>query len=111
MHDVLLGRVDVRPAINPTDEGPDLLPATIDLAGTEAHLLTWTGRGGTGPHGAGGGVWRLRRHPHRLFAVAPTVNALTAADDVLIPMQCETLSHRGASVARHGPRRAAAVQP
>ena len=24
--------------------GPDLLPATIDLAGTEAHLLTRTGR-------------------------------------------------------------------
>ena len=24
-----------------------------------------------------------------------TVNALTAADEVLIPMQCETLSHRG----------------
>ncbi|MBV9368599.1 MAG: ParA family protein, partial [Frankiales bacterium] len=24
-----------------------------------------------------------------------TINALTAADDVLVPLQCETLSHRG----------------
>lgn len=97
MHDVLLGRVDVRLVITPTDEGPDLLPATIDLAGTEAHLLTRTGR-----------EYVLRMALEEvaddydliLIDCSPslgvlTVNALTAADDVLIPMQCETLSHRG----------------
>ncbi len=97
MHDVLLGRVDARLVVTPTEEGPDLLPATIDLAGTEAHLLTRTGR-----------EYTLRSaleelagdYDFILLDCSPslgvlTVNALTAADEVLIPMQCETLSHRG----------------
>jgi chromosome partitioning protein len=97
MHDVLLGRVDARLVVTATDEGPDLLPATIDLAGTEAHLLTRTGR-----------EYVLRSvieelggdYDFVLIDCSPslgvlTVNALTAADEVLIPMQCETLSHRG----------------
>lgn len=97
MHDVLLGRVDARLVVASTEEGMDLLPATIDLAGTEAHLLTRTGR-----------EYVLRSVIEELGAdydfvlidCSPslgvlTVNALTAADEVLIPMQCETLSHRG----------------
>jgi chromosome partitioning protein len=97
MHDVLLGRVDARLVVTGTEEGPDLLPATIDLAGTEAHLLTRTGR-----------EYILRSaledlgqdYDVVLLDCSPslgvlTVNALTAADEVLIPMQCETLSHRG----------------
>ena len=97
VHDVLLGRVDARMVVATTEEGPDLLPATIDLAGTEAHLLTRTGR-----------EYVLRSALEELaddydvvlIDCSPslgvlTVNALTAADEVLIPMQCETLSHRG----------------
>lgn len=97
MHDVLLGRVDARLVVTATEEGVDLLPATIDLAGTEAHLLTRTGR-----------EYVLRSvieelggdYDFVLIDCSPslgvlTVNALTAADEVLIPMQCETLSHRG----------------
>jgi chromosome partitioning protein len=97
MHDVLLGRVDARLVVTATEEGPDLLPATIDLAGTEAHLLTRTGREY---------ILRLaledlaQDYDVVLLDCSPslgvlTVNALTAADEVLIPMQCETLSHRG----------------
>src|SRR3954468_11408515 len=44
MHDVLLSRVSASMAVVKTDEGMNLLPATIDLAGTEAQLLTRTGR-------------------------------------------------------------------
>lgn len=97
VHDVLLGRVDSRLAIVPTEDGPDLLPATIDLAGTEANLLTKTGR-----------EYVLRSaledvaddYDVIVLDCSPslgvlTINALTAADEVLIPMQCETLSHRG----------------
>src|SRR5258707_7022277 len=40
VHDVLLGRVSIGMAIRSTEDGPDLLPATIDLAGAEALLLT-----------------------------------------------------------------------
>ncbi|MFZ1652526.1 MAG: ParA family protein [Candidatus Nanopelagicales bacterium] len=97
VHDVLLGRVDARLAVVATDDGPDLLPSTIDLAGAEAHLLTRTGR-----------EYALRTALEGLaddydlvvLDCSPslgvlTINALTAADEVIIPMQCETLSHRG----------------
>jgi chromosome partitioning protein len=97
LHDVLLGRVGAGLAVVPTDDGMDLLPATIDLAGTEAQLLTRTGREHT---------LRLALrevaagYSFVLFDCSPslgvlTINALTAADAVLIPLQCETLSHRG----------------
>jgi chromosome partitioning protein len=97
IHDVLLGRVSARMVIQPVSEGPHLLPATIDLAGTEAMLLTRTGR-----------EYALRRaldevrgnYDIILLDCAPTlgvltINALTAADEVIVPLQCETLSHRG----------------
>ncbi len=97
LHDVLLGRVGARTAIVATDEGIDVLPASIDLAGTEAQLLTRTGR-----------EFVLRSaledvagaYDTVLLDCSPslgvlTINALTAAGEVLIPLQCETLSHRG----------------
>src|ERR1700761_8448656 len=40
VHDVLLGRVSAGMAVQKTEDGPDILPATIDLAGTETVLLT-----------------------------------------------------------------------
>jgi chromosome partitioning protein len=97
IHDVLLGRVSARMVILPVAEGPDVLPATIELAGCEAMLLTKTGR-----------EYSLRRALEEvrdsydviLLDCAPTlgvltINALTAADEVIVPLQCETLSHRG----------------
>lgn len=97
VHDVLLGRVGVAMAIHPTDDGVDVLPATIDLAGTEAQLLSRPGR-----------EYVLRTALEEVSAAydvilldcSPslgvlTLNALTAADDVIIPLQCEMLSHRG----------------
>jgi chromosome partitioning protein len=97
VHDVLLGRVGAAMAIQPTEDGVDLLPATIELAGTEAQLLSRPGR-----------EFVLRT---ALEEVSPaydvvlldcspslgvlTLNALTAADEVIIPLQCEMLSHRG----------------
>jgi len=97
VHDVLLGRVSAGMALKKTNEGVDLLPATIDLAGSEALLLTRTGR-----------EYALRsalediavEYDFVLLDCPPslgvlTINGLTAADTVLIPLQCETLSHRG----------------
>ena len=43
VHDVLLGRVGASMAIQPTEDGVDLLPATIELAGTEAQLMSRPG--------------------------------------------------------------------
>jgi chromosome partitioning protein len=107
IHDVLLKRAKVADAIieldppAPADGAKPgwlhLLPATIDLAGAELHLLTKTGR-----------EYVLRkalskvidRYDRVLIDCPPslgilTINGLTAADEVLIPLQCESLSQRG----------------
>ena len=106
VHDVLLGRVSAGMAVKPTAQvpegGPDLLPATIDLAGCETVLLTRTGREyqlraalGDLAEGAAGDAYDdvLLDCPPSLGVL--TINGLTAADEVLVPLQCETLSHRG----------------
>jgi chromosome partitioning protein len=97
VHDVLVGRAPASKAVLATDDGVDLLPATIELAGTEAALLTRAGR-----------EYVLRSaledvagtYDVVLLDCSPslgvlTLNALTAADEVIIPLQCEMLSHRG----------------
>jgi chromosome partitioning protein len=97
VHDVLLGNSDASDVLLETSEGPHLLPATIELAGAEAALLTRTGR----EHALrvalepleDGYDWVLLDCPPSLGVL--TVGALSAADAVLIPLQCETLSHRG----------------
>jgi chromosome partitioning protein len=97
IHDVLLGRISAAMAIQATSDGPDLLPSTIDLAGCEAMLLTRTGR----EYVLRTALEEVRGdYDVMLLDCAPslgvlTLNALTAADDVLVPLQCETLSHRG----------------
>jgi chromosome partitioning protein len=83
-------------AIIETDDGVDLLPATIELARAEADLLTRTGREyviRTAVEETEGYDWVLLDCPPSLGVL--TVAALTAATGVLIPLQCETLSHRG----------------
>ncbi|WP_299921973.1 ParA family protein [uncultured Nocardioides sp.] len=105
VHHVLTQGVDPIDVILETDEGVDVLPATIELARAEADLLTRTGR----EHVIKGALeqlaedledsevgaydWVLLDCPPSLGVL--TVAALTAADGVLVPLQCETLSHRG----------------
>jgi chromosome partitioning protein len=109
VHDVLLKRakaddvlIELEPPTPPDGDGEatgtlHLLPSAIDLAGAELHLLTKTGR-----------EYVLRKalaklsdaYQHVLIDCPPslgilTINGLTAADEVLIPLQCESLSQRG----------------
>ena len=100
IHHVLTKGLDPSEVVISTDDGVDLLPATIELARAEADLLTRTGREhavrGALEQLAEGGTtydWVLLDCPPSLGVL--TVGALTAADGVLIPLQCETLSHRG----------------
>jgi chromosome partitioning protein len=94
---VLTQGTPAQDALLETDEGVDLLPATIELAGAEAALLTRTGRELTlrmALDGVADGYdWVFLDAPPSLGVL--TVNALTAGREVLIPLQCETLSHRG----------------
>jgi len=97
VHQVLLGQAAAKDAIVPTDDGPDLLPATIELATAEQSLLMRTGReqllkSALKP--------LLSAYDDIVLDCPPTLGilttlALTAAHSVLIPLQCETLSHRG----------------
>lgn len=100
VHHVLTKGLAPSEVIVETDDGVALLPATIELARAEADLLTRTGReqvlrailedlAASGTHYD----WVLLDCPPSLGVL--TVAALTAADGVLIPLQCETLSHRG----------------
>ncbi|MGQ0625179.1 MAG: ParA family protein [Sporichthyaceae bacterium] len=97
VHDVLLGRVPARTALHPLGEMFSLLPSTIDLAGSEALLMTRTGR----EFALRTALEDLHSDVDVIILDCPpalgvlTLNALTAADHVLIPLQCETLSHRG----------------
>lgn len=97
VHQVLVREKQAADVLLHTDEGVDLLPATIELAAAEAALLTRTGREQAVRVALCDLVaaydWVLLDCPPSLGIL--TVGALSAADDVLIPLQCETLSHRG----------------
>ena len=95
--DVLLKGVELPDVVHGTDDGVDLVPSTIELAGAEPQLLGRPGR-----------EFLLREaladsltdYDVVLVDCSPslgvlTLNALTAADAVLVPVQCEMLSHRG----------------
>ena len=96
VHHVLTKGVAPAEVIVETDDGVDLMPATIELARAEADLLTRTGR----EYVVRSMVEELPDYDWVLLDCPPslgvlTVAALTAASSVMIPLQCETLSHRG----------------
>lgn len=95
INDILVRRHPVEKVI--VSREIDLVPSNIDLAGAEAILLAKTGR-----------EYALERalrdvaarYDYIVIDCPPslgilTINGLTAADEVAIPLQCEALSHRG----------------
>ncbi|MGV0791594.1 ParA family protein [Mycolicibacterium sp. XJ1819] len=97
IHEVLLGEVEPDTAVIDTSEGMKLLPANIDLAGAEAMLLMRAGR----EYALKRALAKLTDDYDVVIIDCPpslgvlTLNGLTAADDVVVPLQCETLAHRG----------------
>lgn len=100
IYDVLINDVAIEDAVLPSSvENLSVLPATIQLAGAEIELVPTISR-----------EVRLRRavqslrskYEYILIDCPPslgllTVNALTAADSVLIPIQCEYYALEGLS--------------
>jgi chromosome partitioning protein len=97
--DVLLEEVDAADAVVRTPEGFDLLPGNTDLTAAEIELMDEEGR-----------EQRLKRaldplrpkYDYIIVDCPPalsllTLNALTAADSVLVPMQCEYYALEGLS--------------
>jgi chromosome partitioning protein len=80
-----------------TADGADLLPAAIDLAGADRALASVVGR----EYVVRDALTAVAdRYDWILLDCSPslgimTISALTASDAVLVPLQCETLSHRG----------------
>ena len=97
--DVLLGEADAREAIVRAPEGFDLLPANIDLTAAEIGLLESEGR----EHRLKSALEPLRGDYDWIVIDCPpalgvlTLNALAAADGVLVPMQCEYYALEGLS--------------
>ena len=97
VYEVLLGKVSIGMAIQKTADGPDILPATIELSGGEAELLARIGR----EHALRTALDDVVDDYDIVLIDCPpslsvlTINGLTAAGEVLIPLQCEALSHRG----------------
>lgn len=96
LHDVMMGRASVDDVLWES-HGIDLVPSSIDLAGAEVHLITRTGREYVLDRA-------LRpvseRYDYVMIDCPPslgilTVNALTAAREVLVPLQAELLTQRG----------------
>ena len=100
IYDVLLKEASLEEAVEPTSvRNLFVVPATIDLAGAEIELVSVLSRETRLKHAIGDtdGDYEF------VFIDCPpslgllTVNALTAADEVVIPIQCEYYALEGLS--------------
>lgn len=95
VNDVLVRRLPLEKVL--IGREVDLIPSNIDLAGAEAVLVTKTGR----EYALDRALRDLKdSYDYVLIDCPPslgilTINGLTAANVVLIPLLCEALSHRG----------------
>jgi chromosome partitioning protein len=99
-YEVLLGESEARDAIRPTAlANLDLIPAGQRLSGAEIELVSLLGRESRLKNA----LAPVKDSYDLIFLDTPpslglmTVNALTAADSVLIPLQCEYLALEGLS--------------
>ncbi|HET6795158.1 MAG TPA: AAA family ATPase [Acidimicrobiales bacterium] len=96
LHDVLVHNTPAEDVLTKVGD-VHLLPSTIDLAGSEIYLLSKTGR----EFALKKAIEQVVRPYDIVLIDCPpslgilTIDGLTAADEVLIPLQCETLSSRG----------------
>ena len=100
IYHVLIGEVAIKEAIQRSIKGKfDIAPANRDLAGAEVELVNEAGRESRLKQALAG---LQNSYDYVLLDCPPalnlvTVNALTAADAVMIPMQCEYYALEGLS--------------
>ena len=100
IYEVLLGEVSAKDAVIPTKfKNLSVLPATIALAGAELDLNEMDDKG----RGMVNAIAEIKNDYDYLIIDCPptlgllTINALSASDGVIIPMQCEFFSLEGLS--------------
>ncbi len=97
--EVLLGECEAKAAIVKTSEGYDLLPGNIDLTAAEIQLMDMSER----QERLKAALDTVRADYHYVIIDCPpslsllTLNALAAADSVIVPMQCEYFALEGLS--------------
>jgi chromosome partitioning protein len=99
VYDVLVGEITAAEAIQTCPDAPRLgcVPATIDLAGAEIELVNMTER----ETRLKKAIDKIDTYYDYIFIDCPpslgllTVNAMTAVDEVLIPIQCEYYALEG----------------
>jgi len=98
-YDVLVGEATLAEAIVPSNiPGLDVVPATVDLSGAEIELVEFQDRAGRLREALAGHT----AHDVCFIDCPPslgllTLNALTAADTLLVPLQCEFFALEGLS--------------
>ena len=100
LYECIINKADVRDAIYTTDiDGLDVIPSHIDLVGAEIEMLNLSDREKV----IGKILEPIRsEYDYILIDCSPslgliTVNSLTAADSVIIPVQCEYFALEGIS--------------
>jgi chromosome partitioning protein len=97
--EVLLGEVEIGSVLVRTEAGYDLLPGNGDLTAAELKLMDGMAR----EHRLKEQLAKVADNYHTILIDCPpslhllTLNALTAADGVLIPVQCEYFALEGLS--------------
>lgn len=98
VYDVIMGESTIFQAACPTDfRGVSVVPTTQDLAGAAVSLMTMENRA----RQLSASLSEAREFYDYIFIDCPptldmlTINALVAADSVIIPIQCEFLSLEG----------------
>lgn len=97
IYDVLLDQCPARQAIKTLEKGPDVLPATLRLAGAEIEMVSVVAREQRLSRALAG----VEKDYDTILLDCPpslgilTMNALSAAQEVLVPIQCEFYALEG----------------
>jgi len=98
IYDVLINQLDIEKVIvSSAVEGLELIPATIELAGAEVELVNVAEREKI----LKGALDKIKENYDFIFIDCPpslgllTLNALTAAESLIIPIQCEYYALEG----------------
>ncbi len=97
IYHVLIGQAEIREATRASEAGFDLVPANADLSGAQVELINEIGR----ELKLRLALANIRDEYDYIFIDCPpalnvlTINALVAADAVIIPMQCEYFALEG----------------
>ncbi|WP_353055903.1 AAA family ATPase [Leucobacter sp. CX42] len=105
VYDVLLGNAEIADAVQPSTDHENLIcvPSTINLAGAEIELVSLVAREQRLRTAVEDFLTTTDREIHYVFIDCPpslgllTVNAFVAANEVLIPIQCEYYALEGLS--------------